>query len=308
MTQLNQTQGHARSHEFGAVFSLLFGALCWGVIWYPYRIMNEAGVPGIAASFYTYGLVIVLMGFCFIKSWRGIFKLPMSIVALCLVAGWTNIAYVLAVIDGEVMRVMLLFYLSPVWTLILAHFWLKEHTNQRGVMIILLALIGASIMLFDFSSQLQGVLSYLPLPRNQAEWIALSSGIGFSLTNVITRKSTHLSVKTKSFAVWVGVFVMTLVMMPFLNAPFPPPSFFSVTDWFVMLLIAFMLIAATMLVQYGVTKISATRASVLFLFELVVAAIASYYLAHETMEWNEWLGGALIMLAAFLSASQSSET
>jgi len=56
-----------------------------------------------------------------------------------------------------------------------------------------------------------------------------------------------------------------------------------------------------------VTKIPATRASVIFLFELVVAAIASYYLAHETMALNEWVGGSLIVLAAIFAASEQTD-
>ena len=63
-----------------------------------------------------------------------------------------------------------------------------------------------------------------------------------------------------------------------------------------------LLIAATMLVQFGVTQLTAVRASVLFLFELVVAAIASYYLAHEAMTLNEWIGGVLIVAGALTSA------
>ena len=69
-----------------------------------------------------------------------------------------------------------------------------------------------------------------------------------------------------------------------------------------MTLIALLLLAATMLVQFGVTQLSAIRASVLFLFELVVAAIAAYYLAHEAMTANEWVGGLLIIAAALTSA------
>jgi drug/metabolite transporter (DMT)-like permease len=49
----------------------------------------------------------------------------------------------------------------------------------------------------------------------------------------------------------------------------------------------------------------ATRASVVFLFELVVAAIASYYLANESMALNEWLGGCLIVLAALCAAKSA---
>ena len=35
---------------------------------------------------------------------------------------------------------------------------------------------------------------------------------------------------------------------------------------------------------------------------LVVAAVASYYLAHEVMTWNEWLGGGLIIGAALIAS------
>ena len=46
--------------NFFAVFGLLFGALCWGIVWYPYRIMSDAGMSGIVSSFYTYSIAVVL--------------------------------------------------------------------------------------------------------------------------------------------------------------------------------------------------------------------------------------------------------
>lgn len=279
-----------------AVFGLLFGALCWGIVWYPYRIMAEAGVAGIVSSFYTYAIATVIVSVYFARHWRGIFKLPLSIIWLGIVAGWTNLSYVLAVIDGEVMRVMLLFYLSPLWTLILAHFLLHEKTHLAGVIAIVASLLGAYIMLNDSTS------GGLPMPKNNAEWLALSSGFGFSLTNVITRKSIHLSLLAKSFSIWIGVIAFSLVVVPFMHLPFPSPLAFGAMNWLVMVLIALLLVAATFFVQYGVTKIEATRASVLFLFELVVAAIASYYLVNERMDFHEWLGGALIVLAAVFAA------
>lgn len=109
-----------------ATFGLLFGAFCWGVIWYPYRLMQEAGISGVAASLYTYLIAVALCMIYFHKDGLRAFKQPKSIIWLAIIAGWTNLSYVLAIIDGEVMRVMLLFYLSPLWTLILAHFWLKN--------------------------------------------------------------------------------------------------------------------------------------------------------------------------------------
>jgi len=289
---------NSNKQNFFPVFGLLFGAVCWGIIWYPYRLMAEAGYSGVVSSFYTYSMATLMGAVLFARHWRRVTALPTSAIILSAVAGWTNLSYVLAVIDGEVMRVMLLFYLSPLWTLILAHFWLKERIHRNGMLAIMASLLGALIMLHDFNG------SGWPLPRNQAEWLALSSGIGFSLTNVITRRSTHLSIASKSMLVWAGVAVMALMLLPILGQQAPAMSVFNAQQWQLMLLIAVLLMAATLFVQYGVTKITAIRASVLFLFELVVAAVASYYLANEAMTWNEWLGGGLIIAAALISAMQ----
>ena len=277
-----------------AVFGLLFGAFCWGVIWYPYRIMQEAGVSGVVSSLYTYLIALTIAALVFHKHWRGVFKQPKSIVWLALVAGWTNLSYVLAIIDGEVMRVMLLFYLSPLWTLILAHFWLKERTNWQGVLIIVLSLIGAFTMFWQVDA--------LPLPNNNAEWLALSSGMGFALTNVITRHSTHLSIPAKSISVWVGVVVMSLLFMGIQNQTMLNLDLMDASKWLIMVMIALLLMSATFLVQFGITHVPVTKASVLFMFELVVAAVASYYLTDETLSLREWLGGGLIIIAALFAA------
>ena len=150
-------------------------------------------------------------------------------------------------------------------------------------------------------------VSQYPQPKNAAEWLALSSGIGFSLSNVITRKSSHLSLRAKSFAVWIGVLVVSLMFILIVKAPFPSPMSFSLANWLVLGFISLLLIGATLFVQYGLTKIKATRASVLFLFELVVASVAAYYLAHETMQSNEFIGGALIVVAGIFAASNHEE-
>lgn len=277
-----------------AVSGLLFGAACWGVIWYPYRLMQEAGISGVASSFYTYSIAAALGAMLFARHWRGLLRLPQSAWWLALAAGWTNLSYVIAIIDGEVMRVMLLFYLSPLWTLILAHFWLKERVGRNGLLVILISLAGAYIMLWQPGA--------LPMPRNDAEWMALSSGLAFALTNVITRRSSHLSLRVKSMAVWLGVIVVAGVMLALQDTPLPALEILTARHWLLMGLIALILMAATLLVQFGLTVIPVTRAAVIFLFELVVAAVASYYWANEAMTMREWLGGVLIVVAAIVAA------
>ena len=278
-----------------AVFGLLFGAVCWGVIWYPYRMMQEVGISGVASSFYTYFLAVSIFAIIFLRQWRAAIHQPKIIILLAIVAGWTNLSYVLAIIDGEVMRVMLLFYLSPLWTLVLAHFWLKERTNMRGLAVIVLSLIGAFIMLWQEDA--------LPLPNNNAEWLALSAGMGFSLTNVITRYAANITLPAKSMAVWIGVLLMSVVFIALQDAPFPHPQDMSMSQCLLMFLVAILLMAATLLVQFGITHTPVNKASVLFMFELVVAAVATYFLTDETMTAREWFGGALIVVAALFAAT-----
>lgn len=295
-----------RAHPI-AIGGLLYGAFAWGIIWYPYRLLAEQGIDGLVASLMTYGaalMIALLFGYRF---WSQIKTIPKGMLPLALAAGWTNIAYILAVLNGEVVRVMLLFYLSPIWTLLLAHFWLKEHTNLKGVLVIILALCGAFIMLLNPSNALPW-WQQLPLPQNEAEWWALSAGIGFATSNVVTRGANHLSLAQKSFAVWSGGVMLSIVMLLFSSASKMPSSItLSAHSAGLICLIALMLISSTILVQYGVTKIPATRAAVIFLFELVVAAVAAYYLAGESLSWNEWVGGALIMIASVLSVSRTSD-
>ena len=276
------------------IFSLLFGAFVWGIIWYPYRLMANAGVSGIYSSFYVFILTIAIaLPYFFIAKkkvpiWSKDFWL------LALVAGYTNISYVLAVIDGEVVRVMLLFYLSPVWTIFLAHFMLNEDTQKRHYLTVFISLIGAFIMFWE-----PGYLIHLD---SKSDWLALSSGLGFAITNVMTRKHAHMTVNQKALAIWLGVIVVAMICIMFDKNAMPTLDFFRPVDAAIMMVIALSLFLSTLLVQFGVTQIKAVEASSFFLFEIVVAAISSYFLVGESIALKEWLGGILIIAGVILSA------
>ncbi|CAM8348813.1 DMT family transporter [Candidatus Methylopumilus universalis] len=276
------------------IFSLLFGAFVWGIIWYPYRLMADAGVSGIYSSFYVFILTIAIaLPYFFITKkkvpiWSKDFWL------LALVAGYTNISYVLAVIDGEVVRVMLLFYLSPVWTIFLAHFMLNEDTQKRHYIAVFISLIGAFIMFWE-----PGYLIHLD---SKSDWLALSSGLGFAITNVMTRKHAHMTVNQKALAIWLGVIVVAMICIMFDKNAMPTLDFFRPVDTAIMMVIALSLFLSTLLVQFGVTQIKAVEASSFFLFEIVVAAISSYFLVGESIALKEWLGGILIIAGVILSA------
>lgn len=61
------------------------------------------------------------------------------------------------------------------------------------------------------------------------------------------------------------------------------------------------LVVGNAIVQYGLQHLPANRVSLLMLFEIVVAAVSSWWLATETLSWKEAAGGLCIVAAGALS-------
>ncbi len=272
---------------------ILSGALVWGLIWYPYRMLQEQGVSGPLGTMITYVLAMLLGSFMLPRVFRE-FRLAGRWTWLLLFsAGWANFGYVLAMLYGEVMRVLLLFYLAPVWTLLFSYWLLGERLNRYGYSVIALSIGGAFTMLWEPSLG-------MPFPQNSSEWIGLSAGVSFALSNVVSRRTTILSVETKTYSIWLGT---ALLSLPLLWRGGEVSLYeISAQAWWVLASLSVALCAVSFAVQYGVTHIPANRAMLLFLSELVVAALASWLLVGETMGVRDWIGAALIVSASLLSA------
>jgi drug/metabolite transporter (DMT)-like permease len=276
-----------------AVSSLVYAAALWGLVWYPYRLLEQAGVGGIASSLITYAIPLVLLGWLHGRSLFAARKAWPWLAALGLAAGWTNLAYVLGVLQGEVVRVLLLFYLSPLWTVLFSRFLLHEKLNRAGWAVMALAASGALAMLWQPGEW--------PLPRNHAEWLGLSAGVMFAVSNVISRHLGGVAEGAKSVSVWVGVAVLTLVGLAFYPGELDFVANAEVSTWLLLLGIGLLIGSMTYAVQYGLARVPANQAIVIFLSELVVAAVAAYFLSNERMGVQEWVGAIMIIAASLFS-------
>jgi drug/metabolite transporter (DMT)-like permease len=280
------------------VAGILSGALVWGLIWYPYRALQDSGVTGPLATLISYALAVLCGAFMLPRVWRELH--PQGIrrggwaAGLVLSAGWANLGYVLAMLHGEVMRVLLLFYLAPLWTIIFSYWLLGERLNRYGYLVMALSLSGAAIMLWRPQHG-------LPLPQNISEWIGLSAGMSFALSNVVSRRAEYLSVETKSFSILLGTVLLTVPVLCWQGGAAAQLLRMDAQTWLLLGLLGIALCATGFAVQYGVTHLLSHRAMLLFLFELVVAAVSSYFLANEAMQIRDWLGAALIVAATLLS-------
>jgi drug/metabolite transporter (DMT)-like permease len=276
-----------------AIASLVYAATLWGLVWYPYRLLDQAGVGGIASGFFSYATPLLLLGWLHGRALRAARGHWLWLTALGLAAGWTNLAYVLAVLEGEVVRVLLLFYLSPLWTVLFSRFLLHEKLNRAGWAVMALAAGGALVMLWQPGEW--------PLPGHRAEWLGLSAGVMFAASNVISRHLDGVTEGAKAVSIWMGVVVLAVIGLALKPAELDFMADAGMQTWLLLLGVGLAIGSMTYAVQYGLARVPANQAIVIFLSELVVAAIAAYFLSDERMGVQEWIGAVMIITASLFS-------
>lgn len=281
--------------ELLPVASVLVAATLWGVFWYPLRVLEGWGLHGLWSTLLIYCGTLPVAGIMMRGRGHELAREPVALLILVLAAGWTNTAFILAMLDGNVLRVLLLFFLSPIWATLMGWQILGERIGARAIATLAIALAGATIMLW--APGLGGVAI------GAADWMALSAGLGFALTNTMVRKIQRVSIPVKTTAAWVGGIVFSGLWLVAAQIPLAPAGTVAVAGALGFGLVG--MVIMTLSVQYGVTHMPVHRSAVIMLFELVAGAISAQLLADEHVPLREWIGGSLIVAAAWLSARRN---
>ena len=284
-------------HSIVPVLGLLMASTLWGLIWYPLRLLEDQGLHGLWSTALMYCGTLIIAIPVLAKGWREWVDHPYLFFFMAIATGWTNIAFILAVLDGNVVRVLLLFYLSPLWATLLGVFFLGEQLSRRAIGILGIAMVGAVIMLWHES------LGF-PAPRDTADWMALSAGIAFAITNVLIHKLDRASIMVKTATGWLGVLFIAFILIIFTGQKLAVSTEVIAGAW---LLGAIAMTLMNIAVVYGVTNMPVHRSAIILLFEIVVGAISSILLTNEVIQLREWIGGGLVMLAAYLTAIRQVE-
>ena len=285
-------------NHWPATLALLFSATFWGGVWYPLRLLEQQGLGGIWLTIVVYTVAFVIAA-PFVRGFAGIRQYWPEYLLLMLAAGWGNLAFILAMLEGSVMRVLLLFYLSPVWALLLAHWWLREAITAKIALLMLVAMCGALLMLWNTQ------LSH-PWPQSRADWLALSAGVAFALGNVMIRRLYDQPLLLKTAVAWVGCLLVAGTALLVQQQQLPDISLAILAAAVVLGIAGFML--STVALQYGVTHMTVQRSAVILLFELVAGAVSSMWLAGEMLGYRDYAGGFMIIMAAyFVSVWNSGE-
>lgn len=271
---------------------LLFSASLWGLSWMPLKWFIAQGLSGPVVSLVSYGVV----GLCALvliwrqrAAWRAQAGL---LLALALVGGWANTSFVNALMSGDVVRVMFLFYLSPVWSVLGGWLFLKEHIPATRWAAVVAAIVGLWMVL--------GGPGALDLSLSVSDLLALSAGLAFAGNNIIARAAQGVPMLSKTFAVFAGCGAISLVATTTLGHSIPAVP---AGVWLAVLAYGFVwLLLATATWQFGVTHLESSRAGVILLAELVVAVLTALWFGGETLTPLGWAGGTLIAVAALVEA------
>jgi drug/metabolite transporter (DMT)-like permease len=277
-----------------AVAALLVSGFFWGLTWLPLKHFAQHGLSGLALTLLAYGAVGVL-GLPLVWSQRTAWRAQTGLLALVGVLGGTaNLCFVNALILGEVVRAMLLFYLAPMWSVLGGRVFLGERITGSRVVTVGLSLVGAGLVL--------GADADLTAPLQAADLLAVASGFFYAMQNVASRKAAAVPALPKAVAVFFASGVLAGATMLALGQEVPAPSAAQVVQ---LAGFAAWMAIAMWTTMYGVTHLEAGRSGVLLVAELLVAAVSAMLIAGERLAGLEWLGAALILFAAVAEARGS---
>ena len=210
-----------------------------------------------------------------------------------MLSGGALLLYSTSIVYTDVVRAMLLFYLTPVWSTLLARIVLKEAVTPLRILAMGLAILG---MLTIF-----GLGVRFPVPQNVGDWMGLAGGIVWAFATVRLRFDD----KQSSVEMTLGFFLWSLVfsgVVALFLAPADAPALTQILPTLPLLLafMALLILPGTYASLWGPKYLDPGLVGLLFMTEIVIGSISVAILAGEPFGTREILGIILIAGASLL--------
>jgi drug/metabolite transporter (DMT)-like permease len=279
------------------VVALLGGCLMWGLAWWPMKALDDRGLNGPALAIIGYAAA----AFCLLPAvlrHRVVARATWQpVLAIAITGGIWNVTYMTAMIDGHASRVVLLYYLSSGWAIIGGRLWFRETIDRCRGAAVLLVFTGACLVLGRPALSLDAL--------STPDLLAITAGMAHAATNLMYRATAHVPLSLRNFATFGGaVLAATLVLEggPSSLSLIPIALIFAGAAFGV----GWLLLADT-LTQHGVSRLPATRSSVLLIAELPITVASAAILAGERLGPIELIGGSLIVMATLIEVLRPSD-
>ncbi len=283
---------------WGPVLGLLANALVFGLSWWPFREMQARGLHPLWATALMYGLSFVIISLLH-PQWFRHFRTHPQLWWLFIGSGLTNMGFNWAVTMGDVVRVVLLFYTMPAWSVLFAWWLLGERPTRMSLLRLLLALAGVALVLKTPDTP-------WPIPNSAIDYLALLGGASFALNNTMLRKLADLPESVRMGAMFSGGMVITAVAALALLPTGQIGLASDITWWPYALGLALCLLLSNLSLQYGAARLAANTTALVMLSEILFATASSVALGVSELSLRKIAGGLLIVFAAILATMPAS--
>lgn len=280
-----------------AVLVLAVSSIGWGLTWLPLKGLNEMGLDGMQLILIAFASGSILLVPWLIKqfsSWKNSIHFMLMI---ALAGGIANASFQTAMYQGDVIRVMILFYMLPVWSVIGGKLFLKEKIDFVRMIAVTLCLSGAYIILDIWHTSWQGI-SWIDI-------LAIASGLGLATTNILFRFTQGIPVMSKVAFMFLGCTL--LIGISFILSA---PTSMVADKIAIPLAIAYGAVWLTLIsigTQWAVTQMEAGRSSIIIVMELVAAVVSIAFLTNAELKTYEIVGGLMVISAAILEGSRAEQ-
>ena len=286
------------SVETQAKLACVYAGAVWGLFWIPLRGLTTAGVHELwTIVIYFFVPAIVLMP---VAAWRWphLRRGGIDLQVTAAICGLALTLYAIAIVYTDVVRAMLLFYLTPIWSAVLARIVLGEAITRIRLVSMVVAVTG---MLTIF-----GLGVSFPLPRNAGDWMGLASGLVWAVATVRLRNDTvHGSLDmTLAYFMWsLGLAVVAAIILANPEAP-DLSQITPVLPWLVPVMLV-LIIPGAFMSLWGPKFLNPGVVGLLFMSEIVVGSVSAALWAGEPFGRREITGVILIGGASLLEPLRS---
>ena len=281
------------SVEFKAKLACLYAGAVWGLFWIPLRALEDAGINGLWITVVYFLIPTICLIPIVLSRWQHVKQGGISLQLTTMLSGGALLLYSTSIVYTDVVRAMLLFYLTPIWATILARICVGDLITPSRIIAMLMAILG---MLTIF-----GLGARFPIPQNIGDWLGIGSGFLWAVAMVRIRMSeSHSAIElTAGFFQWSLIFSAGAA---FLLAPSQIPKIEQVLPALPLLLIfmALLVLPGTYASLWGPKYLSPGIVGLLFMTEIIVGAISVALLAGEPFGIRELMGVLLIAGASML--------
>ena len=277
--------------------TVAISCLFWGTYWIPLRFIDRSSnssVWPIILSFIFLALILIFPLYQTIKDI--FFKKNFFFLFACVFCAFAITLYSESLLRGEIAKVVILFYLCPIWGTILARIFLNQRFNFVRISSIMFGLIGLEIIVgFD-----QGIF----IPSTIVEWLAITAGFSWSVGMVFFHlaKSTSGINKTSITALLIPFLFLIFTLVPggrsleYSNFIFDDISIFF---WIICFGLVWIL-PSIFLTYISVEVLDPGRINILLAFEVVVGFLSANFLTNEIIGLREIFGAFFVISACLI--------